>query len=283
MNEITVANVTTALIEYKGQPVCTTRQLADLYGCADKNLTDNFQNNAGRFEEGKHFIRIDGNAFRSFKDRLPDEIGEPLKFAPKAILWTEKGAARHAKMLSTDKAWEVFEQLEDVYFRAKHESPNLLRHARPLSRNQVAAGILLLRSAAEDLNLAPSAVLGGYQKLEAQLGVTGLLPNYATDAPSDSATGSSEVAKPVGQLLEEFGVSMSAVAFNRLLVQSGFLEEVERKSTNGMKKYKSVANRTYGKNATHPSNQKETQPLWYASKFKELLELVLPPKPEAVA
>ncbi len=31
-------------------------------------------------------------------------------------LWTELGAARHAKMLETDKAWDVFEQLEDNYF-----------------------------------------------------------------------------------------------------------------------------------------------------------------------
>ncbi len=38
---------------------------------------------------------------------------------PKArslILWTERGAARHAKMLETDQAWEVFEKLEDCYF-----------------------------------------------------------------------------------------------------------------------------------------------------------------------
>ena len=39
--------------------------------------------------------------------------------APRAkhlILWTERGAARHAKMLETDRAWEVFEKLEDRYF-----------------------------------------------------------------------------------------------------------------------------------------------------------------------
>ena len=34
------------------------------------------------------------------------------------MLWTERGAARHAKMLETDKAWDVFEQLEDSYFSA---------------------------------------------------------------------------------------------------------------------------------------------------------------------
>lgn len=32
------------------------------------------------------------------------------------ILWTERGAARHAKMLETNQAWDVFERLEDCYF-----------------------------------------------------------------------------------------------------------------------------------------------------------------------
>lgn len=32
------------------------------------------------------------------------------------ILWTERGAARHAKMLETNQAWDVFERLEDSYF-----------------------------------------------------------------------------------------------------------------------------------------------------------------------
>ncbi|HHN9115727.1 TPA: ORF6N domain-containing protein, partial [Escherichia coli] len=45
-----------------------------------------------------------------------------LQISPKArslILWTERGAARHAKMLETDQAWEVFEKLEDCYFSQK--------------------------------------------------------------------------------------------------------------------------------------------------------------------
>lgn len=154
-----------------------------------------------------------------------------------------------------------------------------------LTRNQVAASILLLRSAAEDLKLAPSAVLGGYQRLEAQLGVAGLLPSYAIDAPgSASVAGSSEVTKALGELLDEHGVGMSAIAFNRLLMQHGVVEERERPSSKGgTKKFKVIVDLEYGKNATHPSNPRETQPLWYPSKFAELLALVLPAKPAVVA
>lgn len=34
-------------------------------------------------------------------------------------LWTERGALLHAKSINTDKAWDVYEQLLDVYFRAQ--------------------------------------------------------------------------------------------------------------------------------------------------------------------
>lgn len=128
---VTVANVTTALIEYMGQPVCTTRQLSKFYGCGEDNLADNFRKNAERFEEGKHFVKLEGEALRQFKAALTGN--NPVSPNTRnLILWTEKGAARHAKMLSTDKAWEIFEQLEDVYFRVKQAAHEVLR-SEPLA------------------------------------------------------------------------------------------------------------------------------------------------------
>lgn len=155
--------------------------------------------------------------------------------------------------------------------------------AAPL-RDQVDAGILLLRAAAEDLKFAPSALLGGYQKLEHHVGVAGLLPAYAVDAPATATAGTSEPTKSLAELLKEFGVGISAQAFNKLLMQRGFVEERERSSTrgSGVRKFKVCANLVFGKNLTSPSNPRETQPHWYVSKFAELLDLVLPPKPKAV-
>ena len=146
-----------------------------------------------------------------------------------------------------------------------------------LTRSQVAACILLLRSAAEDLHLAPSAVLGGYQKLEAQLGVVGLLPAYAVDAPANSSSGSSEVTKSATVLLKQFNVGVRPADFNDLLVKRGFLEEQERPSSKGgMKPFKVCTNLEFGKNITSPKNPRESQPHWYVSKFAELLRRVLP-------
>lgn len=106
-------------LEFNGSRIMTTKVLADEFGTEEKNIQMNFTRNSKRFIEGKHFYRLDGQELRDFKDRLPTESREPLKYSSHLILWTEKGAARHAKILETDEAWEVYEELEENYFRAK--------------------------------------------------------------------------------------------------------------------------------------------------------------------
>lgn len=114
----TVANINDkeiSIINFKSVPVITTEMLADFYGADTKNIQNNFLRNTDRFVEGKHFFKLMGQELREFKKSLT-----LLKMvSPNArhlILWTQRGAARHAKMLDTDQAWEVFEQLEDCYF-----------------------------------------------------------------------------------------------------------------------------------------------------------------------
>ena len=43
------------------------------------------------------------------------------KNANVVFVWTKQGAAHHAKMLHTDKAWKVYEMLEDAYFEAQEK------------------------------------------------------------------------------------------------------------------------------------------------------------------
>jgi len=63
----------------------------------------------------------EGEELRELKSTLTDfQVVSPN--ARSLMLWTEKGAARHAKILDTEQAWEVFEQLEDCYFNKKEAS-----------------------------------------------------------------------------------------------------------------------------------------------------------------
>ncbi len=113
------------VIEQYGIRVLTTRQLAKEYQAEEWKIKQNFRNNKNRFLLGKHYITLQGNELRKFKDKV-ENIYLVGKTAKVLYLWTEKGALLHAKSLNTDKAWEVYDYLVDFYFRAKENTTTLM-------------------------------------------------------------------------------------------------------------------------------------------------------------
>lgn len=129
----TITVETIPVISYQGVRVLTTDLLAQSYGATAKNILDNFSNNSDRFEAGKHYFKLEGDALKEFKRLgIPDDIGDAYKFTARLILWTARGAARHAKILDTDQAWTVFEQLEDSYFNPREASQASVKAADPI-------------------------------------------------------------------------------------------------------------------------------------------------------
>lgn len=112
-----------SLTVHQNIPVITTELLANLYGTDSHSITKNHRSNVDRFVIGKHFFKLEGFELKDFKNKVTnsDLVANRAKHL---ILWTERGAARHAKMLETDQAWEVFEKLEDHYFNT-HKKPEL--------------------------------------------------------------------------------------------------------------------------------------------------------------
>ena len=55
---VTIGKVQTPVISYRNLHVCTTQQLTKFYGCGQDSIQKNFERNAERFEEGKHFFKI---------------------------------------------------------------------------------------------------------------------------------------------------------------------------------------------------------------------------------
>ncbi|AXD33640.1 ORF6N domain-containing protein [Salmonella enterica] len=100
-------------------PVITTELLAQLYGTDSDNIKKNYSRNADRFCEGKHFYKVIGDELKNLRVTLSHSQNPISPKTRSLILWTERGAARHAKMLETDQAWDVFEKLEDCYFSQK--------------------------------------------------------------------------------------------------------------------------------------------------------------------
>ncbi|CAM6788554.1 anti-repressor Ant [Escherichia coli] len=115
---------TLSTITYKQIPVITTELLAHLYGTEAIRIRQNHHENKGRFIEEKHFFKLEGEILREFKHRVAFNYSVKIaRNVRSLILWTERGAARHAKMLETDRAWEVFEKLEDCYFSQGKTAP----------------------------------------------------------------------------------------------------------------------------------------------------------------
>ena len=103
--------------EYQNQRILTTSQLADSYETTGDVITKNFNRNIERYQEGKHFYCLEGEVLKQFKSTTGQiDLSPNLN---KLYLWTEKGCLHHAKSLGTDKAWEVFEMLEETYFKVQ--------------------------------------------------------------------------------------------------------------------------------------------------------------------
>lgn len=108
------------VIEVQGMRVLTTKQIAEAYETDTNTVGHNFRRNKEKYTLGKHYLEIQGEELKELKSR--GQIVPSLKQVKHLYLWTEKGALLHAKSINTDKAWEVYENLVDFYFRVKDAS-----------------------------------------------------------------------------------------------------------------------------------------------------------------
>ncbi len=120
MKYITVANMNVEIVEYNNERVLTTEQVSEGFECEPSQVQQNYANNKERFEEGIHYFKLTGQNLKDFKASIGDsKISSTLKFTSVLMLWTKRGVARHSKMLGTDRAWDMFDALEENYFNPK--------------------------------------------------------------------------------------------------------------------------------------------------------------------
>lgn len=126
------------VIKLNGERVLTTSQLAESYGTEEKRISENFNRNQKRYQEGKHFFLLQGEDLKQFKSKYAN-CGIASN-SNKLYFWTEKGAWLQAKSLNTDQAWDAYEMLVDEYY-------NIKDNVIPLSKNQ--ALVTVLRTTAD--------------------------------------------------------------------------------------------------------------------------------------
>ncbi|NIA80882.1 ORF6N domain-containing protein, partial [Providencia rettgeri] len=142
MSTLTVQNLPP--VQHNGFRVITTELLANVYETEINNIQQNFKRNKKRFIEGKHYFKVVGDALNNLRLTVSHlQISAKVR---SLILWTERGAARHAKILDTDNAWDVFEALEDFYFAKKGDAQQKIS-----LRQSTAKELTPLRQTAERL------------------------------------------------------------------------------------------------------------------------------------
>lgn len=94
--------------------------------------------------------------------------------------------------------------------------------------------------------------------------------------PTPDYTESKDQLLSATELLKRVGSSLTAQGFNMKMKAKGFITELERQSHKGVKKFKSLTDSglQFGENQVNPNNPKETQPLYYAHRFDDLLSML---------
>jgi anti-repressor protein len=193
------------VIEWKGQRVITTAQLADVYGATDVKIKQNYSNNAERFKEGEHYYLLKGSDLKAFKNMVEnfDLVG---KNANQLYLWTRRGASRHCKMLGTDKAWEQFDALEENYY-------NQTQTVIPTGEELMALAVIEAHKTIEAKNQQIKQL--EHETLEMNKAISEMKPkvNYVDTILKSTST------VLVTQIAQDYG--MSAKAFNKHLKDLG--------------------------------------------------------------
>ncbi|EBW7161756.1 ORF6N domain-containing protein [Salmonella enterica subsp. enterica serovar Abony] len=157
----TVAARDLQIIEYRGQRVVTTEQLAAGYGTDAENIRRNFNRNKSRFIEGKHYFQITGPELENLRVTFsPAQISNKTR---SLTLWTERGAANHAKMLETDQAWSYHEDLVEFYFTQRDAI------AAPVQRELSTMEILQIAMASEQGRLAAEERAKNAERTKSQI------------------------------------------------------------------------------------------------------------------
>lgn len=158
----TVAARDLQIIEYRGQRVVTTEQLASGYGATEQMITNNFNRNKSRFIEDKHYFKLSGENVEILRNSFR---GVQISSKARSLtLWTERGAANHAKMLETDQSWDYYNDLTEFYFA--YREVDALPAPTSISRKELALMVIEAEERAEAAALENKTLSATVQSLE---------------------------------------------------------------------------------------------------------------------
>ena len=245
------------VFEYNGEVLFNPKDVAK---CLDiKNVNDNISRmnkNQVRKLTNKDISKVGYSDFRKLHNTGENFLTEAGVY--KLIFKSHKEAAERFQDWVTDEVLPSIRKTGTYSTKDKY-----------ISEIDIAkAELSLVEVTAKLLNLNDSSKLALATNIYENHNIpTNLLPQY---------TKSKDRILPISDLLKKNYINMSAIAFNKLLVEKGILKECTRKTSNGgNKKFKMLVDTEWGENLVNPKCPKETQPMYYQDKFCELLKIVL--------
>lgn len=183
----------------------------------------------------------------------------------------QKVALRIAQKLSTEFAIWVDTKLEELLTTGKTEIRTCVQ---PQTRGQelvlsTFSGIDFMANAFRMNDASKAALFNKASKDLADKGIAYIPAIDYVDSKGQllSAT----------ELLKRNQIFVSVNKFNGLMIIEGFLEDKTRPSSKGgVKHFKSLTDKglEFGENQVSPHNPRETQPLYYEGKFRQLLSIL---------
>ena len=243
------------------QMTISSREVAEMMEVNHKDLLKKIDNINETFESEK--IRSQKYwTESSYKTEGNNKTYREFQITKKGCEFLAHKSTGEKGIIFTDRYMDRFEEMEnkliDISTKDKYISEIDIAKAE-LSLVEVTAKLLNLNDSSK-LALATNV----YENHNIP---TNLLPQY---------TKSKDRILPISDLLKKNYINMSAIAFNKLIIEKGILKECTRKtSSGGNKKFKMLVDTEWGENLVNPKCPKETQPMYYQDKFCELLKIVL--------
>ena len=243
------------------QMTISSREVAEMMEVNHKDLLKKIDNINETFESEK--IRSQKYwTESSYKTEGNNKTYREFQITKKGCEFLAHKSTGEKGIIFTDRYMDRFEEMENKLI-------DISTKDKYISEIDIAkAELSLVEATAKLLNLNDSSKLALATNIYENHNIpTNLLPQY---------TKSKDRILPVSDLLKKNYINMSAISFNKLLVEKGILKECTRKTSSGRnKKFKMLVDTEWGENLVNPKCPKETQPMYYQDKFCELLKIVL--------
>lgn len=115
----------------KGRMCILAKTVAEIHGITVGEVNQNIKRNEKRFKDGIDIIDLKNSAItQSYSQLLKENLGftqAQINASKNIYLFSERGYAKLIKIMDTDEAWGIYEELLDNYFHMREEKEEQMK------------------------------------------------------------------------------------------------------------------------------------------------------------